>query len=102
MSYTRESFIGKCNIYHHNLYDYSLVEYKNIKSSVKIICHEHGVFDMIAYSHMTRSGCPKCNGGYKFTLKDFIEKSIKTHGDKYDYSLSEYINSKSKILIICN
>jgi very-short-patch-repair endonuclease len=31
----------------------------------------------------------------------FIKQAKEIHGDKYDYSKSEYINSKSKILIIC-
>lgn len=33
---------------------------------------------------------------------EFIEKSIITHGDKYDYSKVEYVNSKTKVCIICN
>ena len=31
----------------------------------------------------------------------FIEKSKNTHGDKYDYSKVEYINSQTKVCIIC-
>lgn len=31
----------------------------------------------------------------------FIEKSIKVHCDKYDYSKTEYVNCKTKIQIIC-
>ena len=31
----------------------------------------------------------------------FIEKAIKVHGDKYDYSKVNYINAKTKIIIIC-
>ncbi len=31
----------------------------------------------------------------------FIEKAIKLHGDKYDYSKVEYNNAKSKVIIIC-
>lgn len=31
----------------------------------------------------------------------FIEKAIAIHGDKYDYSLVEYINSSSKVDILC-
>ena len=33
--------------------------------------------------------------------KEFIEKAIKIHGDKYDYSKVEYIDSKTKVKIIC-
>ena len=39
---------------------------------------------------------------YKYkNTDDFIKESLKTHGNKYDYSLSVYINAKTKIKIIC-
>lgn len=31
----------------------------------------------------------------------FIEKAKNKHGDKYDYSKVEYINSTTKVCIIC-
>lgn len=31
----------------------------------------------------------------------FIEKAKKTHGDKYDYSKVEYVDSQTKVCIIC-
>jgi len=37
----------------------------------------------------------------KTTPEQFIEKAIKVHGDKYDYSKVEYVNSRTKIIIIC-
>ena len=30
---------------HNNFYDYSLVEYKNQKTKIKIICPIHGIFE---------------------------------------------------------
>ena len=33
--------------------------------------------------------------------QNFIEKARKVHGDKYDYSKVEYVNSHTKICIIC-
>lgn len=33
--------------------------------------------------------------------EEFIEKARKVHGDKYDYSKIQYINSKQKVCIIC-
>ncbi|MFM2394653.1 MAG: phage Vi, partial [Bacteroidota bacterium] len=40
--------------------------------------------------------------GIRLTTKDFIEKSKNIHGEKYDYSLVNYINSVTKIEIICS
>ena len=37
----------------------------------------------------------------KLTTEEFIDKAITVHGDKYDYSLVNYIVSKNKITIIC-
>lgn len=34
-------------------------------------------------------------------LQDFIKKAVKAHGDKYDYSKVEYVNSHTKIRIGC-
>ena len=33
--------------------------------------------------------------------KEFIKKAIKIHGDKYDYSKVDYINSHTNVTIIC-
>jgi hypothetical protein len=37
----------------------------------------------------------------KSNTKDFIEKAIKKHGNKYDYSKVEYKSRRDKVLIIC-
>jgi hypothetical protein len=45
--------------------------------------------------------CFNCNILISQKTKDFIGKAIKIHGDKYDYSLVEYYNNSTKIIIIC-
>lgn len=37
----------------------------------------------------------------KYTKEDFIEASQKVHGNKYDYSKVEYVNSTTKVCVIC-
>lgn len=37
----------------------------------------------------------------KYDKSGFVERAIIKHGNKYDYSLSDYINNKDKIIIIC-
>ena len=39
--------------------------------------------------------------GKKLTTEDFIKKAKLIHGNKYDYSKVEYINSQTKVCIIC-
>lgn len=45
---------------HGDKYDYSLVDYKNTKSKVKIICPIHGVIKQSPFTHLKGSGCMKC------------------------------------------
>ena len=37
----------------------------------------------------------------KLTQEEFIKKAKVIHGNKYDYSQVKYINTKTKVLIIC-
>jgi hypothetical protein len=94
-------FIEKAIAIHSDRYDYSLVNYVNNKTKVKIICFEHGEFEQRPNDHLSGYGCPKCSGKNKLDNTTFIEKAIAIHGDKYDYSLVNYINNKTKVKIIC-
>jgi very-short-patch-repair endonuclease len=46
------------------------------------------------------SGCFKCDNKNK-TTEEFIFGAKEIHGDRYDYSLTNYTRCKSKIKIIC-
>lgn len=96
-----EIFKEKANIKHNNFYDYSLTEYTNSQTKVKIICHIHGVFKQKPNSHLNGSGCPKCANNIKLTADNFILKSNKIHKKYYNYSLVKYDNMMSKVKIIC-
>ncbi|MBI95829.1 DUF723 domain-containing protein [bacterium] len=100
-TFTTQEFIEKSKKIHGDKYDYSKVEYKNSNEKVIIVCKKHGEFLQIPIDHSTGHGCQKCGGNYRYTTEDFIEKAVKIHGDKYDYSRVEYKNIKSKIKIIC-
>lgn len=97
---TNEEFIDKANSVHNYKYDYSKSEYINTSTKVCIICPDHGEFWQVPNNHLLGAGCPKCAGKFN-DLDFFIERSIKVHGDKYDYSKSEYVASIEKVCIIC-
>jgi len=59
--YDTASFIKKAKEVHGDLYDYSLVQYKNAQTKVKIICKEHGVFEQLPYNHNSGGKCFKCS-----------------------------------------
>ena len=84
-----------------NDYDYSKVEYVNAITKVKIICKIHGKFEQTPDSHKRGSGCPKCSGNVILTTEEIINQFKEVHGDRYDYSLANYINSNTKVKIIC-
>lgn len=93
-----EKFIKEAKAVHGNKYDYSKTDYINAKIKVIITCPEHGDFLVTPDKHLGGQGCPKCSSDWQ---KFFIEKAKKIHGDKYDYSKMEYVNSRKKICIIC-
>ncbi|MDR0676127.1 MAG: DUF723 domain-containing protein [Elusimicrobiota bacterium] len=96
-----EQFIKESNKIHNDKYDYSLVKYTGNKNKIKIICPIHGEFLQSPLSHLHGKGCPKCYGNKKLTQKEFIEKANEIHIYKYDYSLVEYKNIRTKIKIVC-
>jgi Zn ribbon nucleic-acid-binding protein len=98
----KKYFIDKSNKIHNNKYDYSLVEYVNNKTNVKIICPIHGVFEQTPIRHYKTNGCKKCSYDQrKHTNEDIIKKFKETHKDKYDYSLVKYNSYNERVKIIC-
>ena len=104
---TKEEFIKKANEVHGDKYDYSKVDYVKNNIKVCIICPKHGNFEQTPNSHLRGCGCPNCsfeNTGdrCRSSLVEFIKKARKLHGDKYNYSNVEYVNSRIKVCIICS
>jgi hypothetical protein len=97
---TTAEFIQKAQDIHGDKFDYSLVEYVNVRTKVKIKCSVHGIFEQQPNSHLSGCGCPLCGNGV-LTQELFIQKAREVYGDKYDYSLVKYVDSTTKIKIIC-
>lgn len=103
-----EQFIEEANAKHNNYYDYSLTNYINSKTKIIIICPQHGNFEQTPNDHLNGSKCPQCAISLRTqtrtavrTLESFIEDANRIHDNKYDYSKSKYINSDTKLIIIC-
>lgn len=101
---TIEEFTNRSKIKHGNQYDYSLVEYKNNRTKVKIFhkkCEQY--FEQIPYDHMDGRGCTLCFTNKRKSLDEFIEKAKFLYpNNEYDYCQSIYRSSKHKIEIKCN
>lgn len=98
---TTEEFIEKAKLIHSDKYDYSNVEYKNVSTPVEIICKKHGSFLQKPVCHLNGHGCQLCGGSLPLNTEEFIKRSIEVHGNKYDYSKTEYVNNQTKVCIIC-
>lgn len=96
-----EDFINKAKEIHNDKYDYSKVEYINRQTKVTITCPEHGNFEQQPNAHLSGQGCPLCGGRVQLTTKKFIENAKRVHGDRYDYSQTNYIKAIEPVAIIC-
>lgn len=75
---TTEEFIEQAKKIHGDKYDYSLVEYKNTDSKIKIICSKHGIFEQRPSSHLNGCNCSFCKKVYFKTEQHlYIFKDIK-------------------------
>ena len=106
LNFNFNNFLSKSGITHNYKYFYIKETFLNIKNDVFIICPDHGFFKQNAYRHSRGSKCPKCDIIYRakssrLLQSEAIRKLIDKHGDRYDYSLVEYVDYKSNINIIC-
>lgn len=111
-------------------YDYSKVKYVDSTTPVTVICNKlndngvsYGEFQITPEKHLQGYGHPQETGivfksvtevfkEYDQRVKDlkperkynnetFIQKAKEKHGDKYDYSKVNYVNSQTHVTIIC-
>lgn len=71
-----------------------------------VICPEHSYFDIVASKLLSGRGCQKCGrartiNSRQLTNDKFIKKARAVHGDKFDYSMVQYKDSKTKVVIKC-
>jgi len=111
---TKEEFIREANIKHNFVYDYSLVDYKNKTTKIKIICKQHGVFEDTPFNHINLGY--KCNICGKEerrkktiernisnikTKEYFVNKSNEKYSFVYEYNKVIYYGVNNKVIITC-
>lgn len=77
-------FISRSNIIHQNKYNYSLSDYINNKTKLKIICPKHGEFMQSPLKHLSGQGCPICAEDKKSKGEAFIRKFLIANNIEYD------------------
>ena len=104
---TTEQFIKDAREVHGDRYDYSNTVYEKASKQVQIRCIKHDwEFPQTPNSHLRGRGCEKCgreklDRARKITLEQFIERSRKKHGNKYDYSKVKLDGVDNNVIIIC-
>ncbi|MEN6290519.1 MAG: hypothetical protein ABFD07_00680, partial [Methanobacterium sp.] len=100
------TFINISKSVHGNKYNYSLVNYINNNTKVKIICPEHGEFEQTPKNHMNGCECVVCSyekrsHNKKSNTEIFINKAKQIHNDKYKYDITNYDSVFKKVKIEC-
>lgn len=95
---TTDEFIKECEKKYGNKFDYTNVEYINSHTKVHLINNET---KEDVYMTPTTILSRNIVGKNKVDTEKFITKAKKIHGNKYDYSDTIYVDSKTKIKFIC-
>lgn len=94
---TTDSFVQRALLVWGDRYDYSNTEYTNARQQLTVVCRRHGPFKLFPHEHLNGRGCPACLNNERF-----IEKARAVHGNKYDYSSTEYQSIDEPVTITCH
>jgi len=94
-------FINSANEIHNNKYIYDNVIFNKKTDKIKIICKEHGIFEQSVSSHLKGIGCSSCSNNKKIDYNEFIRRSIKMHGNKFEYDKESFTSYRKSISIYC-
>jgi len=103
---TQDEFIVKMKKFFKYV-EYSNANYSGSKKLARMYCDIHGIYERRACDLINGKGCQKCSmikskNSKRFSKDMFISSAINKWGDKYDYSLIDYINMRTKVKIIFN
>ena len=104
---TKEEFLEIASVLHGHKFDYSKIDYITTQKKVEIVCSIHGSFFQTPSNHMKGQGCPECGKisrslSQRSSAESFVISSQKIHGDRYDYSDVDYVNTMTKVKVICH
>lgn len=82
----QEYFLNKASFIHKNSFDYSLVQYVNSSTKVKIKCTNNHIFEQTPNDHLSGKTCKLCyHASRQISLAEFITKANTVHNFSYDY-----------------
>ena len=102
-----ENFIKKLKDIFNDQFDFSEVNYIDMKKPVVIGCKIHGKIKMdpqrLIYKKIGCTSCniEKANSLRRDTKEIFVDKCLKNLGDKYSFDKVTYVNSTTLVTIGC-
>nr|WBF70294.1 F-box and FNIP repeat-containing [Megavirus caiporensis] len=99
-----EEFVELAKQIHGDKFDYSKAVFVRSDVPMEIICRKCGnsVFHTRHRHLVEKCGCMCQRNSMKNSTEKFIEKSKLKHGpDTFDYSKTVYVNTSTKVIIIC-
>jgi len=96
-----QEFICLANKTHNNKYTYDKSHYNDAHTKTCITCPDHGDFYQDVTNHLRGVGCSECAGITRYNKEIFIEKCREIHGDTYEYSNVDFVNTKTRVKITC-
>lgn len=91
---------------HDNRYSYTDL----VGDVATIVCPEHGAFMQDAKNHLQGHGCSacqvdqhraRCMAERTEASRAFPVKAAEVHGNRYDYARFEYVDAKTKGIVVC-
>lgn len=98
-----DEFISIAKRIHGDSYNYNSVNYVNKRTKINIYCNTcKKTFLQNPSQHLKGQGCKICaDNSRRLDTNSFIEKARKVHNYKYNYDLTEYVDSNIKVKIFC-
>ena len=103
---SKDEFIQRAKEIHGDKYNYDNVVMGNnsVKDKININCPIHGDFPQSPNTHLSGSGCRKCqNDSLRLTRDEFIKRAKEVHKNKYGYdNVVMGDTNKDNVMITCS
>lgn len=102
--WTQEEFIQKSKEVHgEDAFDYSEVNFVDIKTKVILTCKNGHRIEQIPYVNINqKSGCLYCCGKAQKTTEQFIKESKEQFPGMFGYDKVDYKSNRKKVTLYCN
>jgi hypothetical protein len=103
-----EIFLDRANEKFGEKFIYNMNEYIDMCTKISITCPTHGTFKNTPTAHLTSiTGCMECGLAQTHqtntkSTQEFINEAVECHGDRYNYTLVNYISGFIPVEIICS